>query len=168
MFDGNLIGVADFIQHLYGKLGEYCGSEAELREKWSKPDSRATFLQKLAEAGFEMDKLKRLQALVSAEKCDLLDVLEYVAYALEMHERTERAANARKIITTTYTLPQQNFLSFVLTQYVDYGIDALNSDKLSSLLETKYGSVQDGVRQLGSIPAIRNAFIDFQRHLYRV
>ena len=168
MFDGNLIGVADFIQHLYGKLGEYCGSEAELREKWSKPDSRAEFLQKLAEAGFEMDKLKRLQALVSAEKCDMLDVLEYVAYALEMHERAERAANARQIIAATYTLPQQNFLTFVLTQYVDYGIDALNSDKLGSLLETKYGSVQDGVRQLGSIPTIRNAFVDFQRHLYGV
>ena len=168
MFDGNLIGVDEFIKILYGKLGEYCGSEADLRTKWSAPDTRAAFLQKLADAGFEMDKLKRLQVLLSAEKCDLLDVLEYVAYALEMRERSERANNARQIITQTYTLPQQNFLSFVLAQYVDHGIDALSSDKLASLLETKYGTVQDGVRQLGSIPVIRNAFIDFQQHLYNV
>lgn len=96
-----------------------------------------------------------------------LDVLEYVAYALEMHERTERAENALRIITATYTPPQQNFLTFVLTQYVDHGIDALDFDKLVSLLGTKYGSVQDGVRQLGSIPVIRSTSIDFQRHLYR-
>lgn len=168
MFDGNLIGVAEFIQILYGKLGEYCGSEDELREKWKNPESRAKFLQTLAEAGFEMDKLKRLQALVSAEKCDLLDVLEYVAYALEMHERAERAERAQQVIAATYTPPQQNFLSFVLKQYIDYGIDALSAEKLGSLLETKYGSVQDGVSQLGPIPDIRNTFIDFQRHLYQM
>ncbi len=44
----------------------------------------------------------------------------------------------------------------------------LIADKLGSLLETKYGSVQDGVSQLGPIPDIRNTFIDFQRHLYQV
>ena len=167
MFDGKLIGVAEFIQILYGKLGEYCGSEAELREKWSKPDSRDAFLLSLADAGFEMDKLKRLQALISADKCDLLDVLEYVAYALEMHERAERADKARQVISVTYTPAQQEFLSFVLKQYVDHGIDALTPSKLGGLLETKYGSVQDGVNQLGSIPAIRNVFADFQQHLYR-
>jgi type I restriction enzyme R subunit len=166
MFDGQLIGVEDFIQHLYGKLGECCGSEAELREKWSHPDSRAAFLQKLADAGFEMDKLKRLQALVSAEKCDLLDVLEYVAYAVEMLERTRRADNARQIIAEKYTVPQRNFLSFVLKQYVEHGIDALSAERLGSLLETKYGSVPDGVNQLGEIPTIRNIFVGFQQHLY--
>ncbi|MBO4491474.1 MAG: DEAD/DEAH box helicase family protein [Lentisphaeria bacterium] len=166
MFDGKLIDVAEFIQILYGKLGEYCGSEAELRAKWSDPDSRADFLQRLAEAGFEMEKLKRLQALISAEKCDLLDVLEYVAYAFEMQERSERADKARQIISQNYSETQQLFLSFVLKQYVEHGIDALSPNRLGSLLETKYGSIQDGVSQLGAIPVIRSVFSGFQQHLY--
>ena len=92
--------------------------------------------------------------------------MEYVAYPLERRERAERAARAQQVISATCTPPQQDFLSFVLKQYVDYGIGALSADKLGSLLETKYDSVQDGVSQLGSIPTIRSVFVDFQQHLY--
>ena len=63
---------------------------------------------------------------------------------------------------------EQDFLSFVLKQYVDHGIDALSADKLGTLPETKYGSVQDGINQLGPAPVVRSTFKEFQRHLYRV
>ncbi len=39
-------------------------------------------------------------------------------------------------------------------------------DKLPDLLDLKYGSPTDAVRELGSVAEIRNTFRGFQRHLY--
>lgn len=39
-------------------------------------------------------------------------------------------------------------------------------DKLPDLLELKYGSPSDAVRELGSVAAIRDTFRGFQRQLY--
>jgi len=62
---------------------------------------------------------------------------------------------------------QQEFIDFVLSRYVQAGVDELDTDKLPALLELKYRVVADGVELLGcSISAIRSSFIDFQGYLY--
>ena len=65
-----------------------------------------------------------------------------------------------------YDAEQQAFLKFVLSQYVAVGEAELGMDKLPDLLDLKYGSPTDAVRELGSVVQIRNTFRGFQAHLY--
>ena len=58
------------------------------------------------------------------------------------------------------------FLNFVLSQYVQQGVDELDDTKISDLLVLKYNALADAKRELGSILTIRNTFISFQTHLY--
>ena len=48
----------------------------------------------------------------------------------------------------------------------DQGVSELDQGKLPSLLELKYSSSADAANQLGGIPKIRDAFVNFQRQLY--
>ena len=60
----------------------------------------------------------------------------------------------------------QAFLDFVLTQYVQQGVNELDQEKLGSLLVLKYHTIDDATSALGSAGIIRDAFVGFQRHLY--
>ncbi len=55
---------------------------------------------------------------------------------------------------------------FVLTQYVNVGVDELQVEKLPTLLELKFGALEDASRELGDVSKIRKLFIGFQRHLF--
>ena len=57
-------------------------------------------------------------------------------------------------------------LDFVLTQYVKEGVSELQPEKLSSLLELKYGGIHDAVRELGDASEIGKLFAGFQKYLY--
>ena len=54
----------------------------------------------------------------------------------------------------------------MFAQYVKEGVGELDEDKLPHLIQLKYRAVSDAAADLGGIPAIRSAFIGFQRHLY--
>ena len=58
------------------------------------------------------------------------------------------------------------FLDFVLSQYTAVGESELDDGKLPTLLELKYGTPMDAVRELGSVAEIRSTFLGFQRGLY--
>jgi type I restriction enzyme R subunit len=79
---GTPMSAQQFMEHLFGKLPEFFKDEAELRALWSVPDTRKLLLHGLAEKGFGHDQLVEMQKIINAEKSDLFDVLEYVAYAL--------------------------------------------------------------------------------------
>ena len=46
------------------------------------------------------------------------------------------------------------------------GVSELDTEKLPALLELKYHSLQDATAELGSVGAIREVFVGFQRGLY--
>ena len=56
---------------------------------------------------------------------------------------------------------QQEFLEFVLEQYIQEGVGELDRSKLPKLLELKYHAVRDAVTQLGSVATISEVFIGF-------
>jgi type I restriction enzyme R subunit len=64
------------------------------------------------------------------------------------------------------TPQQQEFIEFVLNQYIAVGVDELDQEKLPILLQNKYMSLEDAKAVLGDIAHIRQMFIDFQKHLY--
>jgi type I restriction enzyme R subunit len=166
--DGKPISAQQFLEMLFGKLPGFFKSEAELRELWSVPGTRAKLLQGLAEKGFGREQMAEMQRIIDAEKSDLFDVLAHVAYALPTLTRQERAAKAKVEITTRFNSKQQNFLDFVLSHYVTVGVEELDQGKLTPLLRLKYhDSIADAVADLGEPEEIGKVFAGFQKYLYR-
>jgi len=163
--DGRPISAEEFLRSLFGALPELFKSEDELRTIWSKPDTRKKLLEELSEKGFAKQQLTEFQKILNAENSDLYDVLAYIAFHSDILERTDRADRA-KIHLDNYDTKQQEFLNFVLSQYVKQGVDELDDTKIGDLLVLKYHAIADAKKELGDIATIRNTFIGFQTYLY--
>lgn len=164
--DGRPISAEEFLQNLYGKLPDFFKNEAELRQIWSDPDTRKRLLDQLAEAGYGRNELLTLLKLIDAENSDLFDVLDYISFAAKPITRATRVANAQGDIFSSLDNRQKEFLEFVLSKYIETGVEELDQDKLPSLLELKYHTISDGAEMLGGVDKIRATFIDFQKYLY--
>ena len=165
--DGKPISAEEFLNNLFGTLPDFFKSEDELRAIWSNPATRKVFLERLAEAGFGKDELNTLQRLIDADKSDLFDVLEYVSFAVKPITREARVAEARASIFYGLDSKQQEFLEFVLSKYIETGVEELDQEKLPGLLELQYLSISDAAEALGGVERIRNTFVAFQKHLYK-
>lgn len=142
-------------------------SEDELRTLWSNPLTRRTLLEKLDAAGFGKDELTTLQKLIDAEKSDLFDVLEYVFNSdIKPITREARVAAAQATIFALLDNKQREFIEFVLSKYIETGVEELDQDKLPILLTNKYQSLEDAKEILGEVANIKCLFIEFQQHLY--
>jgi type I restriction enzyme R subunit len=164
--DGTPMSAAQFIEHLYGELPELFKDEDELRAIWGRPSTRKALLDGLAEKGFGDEQLAEARIMIGAEDSDVFDVLAYIAFNLSPISREERVANSKARIMTGREFKQQEFLEFVLGQYVREGVGELAQEKLPILLEVKYNVISDAAASLGSIPEIRDVFVEFQQQLY--
>ena len=164
--DGTPMSGQQFMEELFGKLPEFFKDEDELRHFWSEPSTRQKLLEGLAEKGFGNAQLLEMQKIIEAENSDLFDVLAHVAYALPTLTREERAAKAKVIISTHFNSKQRVFLDFVLSHYVSIGVEELESSKLKSLIQLRYGSMVDAKVDLGEPIDISDVFNGFQRFLY--
>ncbi|MFP4167148.1 MAG: EcoAI/FtnUII family type I restriction enzme subunit R [Opitutales bacterium] len=164
--DGKPMSATEFIERLFGDLPELFRDENELRKLWSQPETRRKLLDGLAERGYGEEQLHEMAILINAEKSDIYDVLAYVAYAHAPITREERVNDHKTVIFAQYDPKQQDFLDFILSQYVDQGVSELDQDKLPDLLELKYDTVNDAIARLGSVQNIRDVFVGFQKYLY--
>jgi type I restriction enzyme R subunit len=73
---------------------------------------------------------------------------------------------SRKRIYEELEPEQREFVDFVLSQYVDLGVDELQQERLPQLLAIKYHSQMEGIEALGGTDKARATFIGFQRELY--
>ncbi len=163
--EGKPISGEEFLQSLFGTLPELFSDEAQLRKLWRDPATRKKLLEELAEKGFPKSQLLEFQSMLRAQESDLYDVLAYIAFESAIEKRVVRAERA-KIHLSDYDPKQQAFLDFVLQQYVQQGTDELDDSNIGDLLVLKYHAIADAKKELGEIPLIRRAFIDFQGHLY--
>lgn len=166
--DGKPISAEEFIQRLFNTLmlPKIFGDENTLRKEWANPITRNELLKKLEDEGCAKADLLKLQEMINAENCDLFDVLEYISYSRKLITRAERVNNAQSNIYTFLNENQRDFISFVLRNYIQDGVDELDITKLSSTLTSKYGSVYEAQNILGSVNDIQKIFVDFQKHLY--
>ena len=165
--DGTPMSAQQFMEMLFGKLPDFFKDEDELRALWSVPDTRAKLMEGLAEGGFGHEQMTEMQAIIDAEKSDLFDVLAYVAYALPPLTREERATKAKVSISSHFNIKQQVFLEFVLSHYVNVGVEELDAGKLTPLLHLKYhNSIHDAVADLGAPKQTQEIFVGFQKFLY--
>jgi type I restriction enzyme R subunit len=167
--DGKLLSAAQFLQSLYDtlRLPAFLKSEDHLRKLWSDPTTRAALLDRLSDAGFSRDDLTAIQVLIDAQNSDLFDVLQYVAYAKPTLTRKERVSSSRSRIYKDLEPNQREFIDFVLSQYVDLGVDELQRERLPQLLAIKYQSQMEGIEALGGTERALATFMGFQRELYR-
>lgn len=165
--DGKPISAEEFLNNLLGELPKLFTNEEELRKLWGNPLTRKTLLENLDSAGFPKEDLLTLQELVDMEKSDLYDVLEYVFNTNYIAmTRDARAKAAEATIFALLNNKQKEFISFVLSKYVETGVGELDQDKLPILLTNKYHSLEDAKEILGDVANISNLFIEFQQHLY--
>lgn len=164
--DGKPMSAAEFVQRLYGDVPELFKNEDELRELWSRPDTRKKLLDGLEEKGYGEEQLREIGKMIEAENSDLYDVLAYIAYSKQPVSRAERVEAHKELIFSHYDYRQKEFLEFVLNHYVERGVGELDTDKLPVLIELKYYSVGDAVAELGNVSNIRQVFVEFQEYLY--
>lgn len=166
--DGRPISAEEFLRSLFGELPKLFENEHELRRIWSNPITRRALLERLEEAGFPKSDLLTLQKLVDMENSDLYDVLEYVFngdYIALTREARARAAEAT--IFALLNDQQKEFITFVLSKYIETGVEELDQEKLPILLTNKYQSLEDAKEILGDVSNISKLFIEFQQHLYQ-
>ena len=165
--DGRPITAEEFLSNLYGSLPLFFKSEEELRTIWSNPLTRKTLLTRLSDAGYGREELTTLQKLIDAEKSDLFDVLEYVSFAIRPITREVRVAASQSAIFALLDKKQKEFLEFVLSKYIESGVEELDQEKLPILLQNKYQSLGDAIDILGDVKKISSLFVDFQKFLYQ-
>ncbi|HTO34679.1 MAG TPA: type I restriction-modification enzyme R subunit C-terminal domain-containing protein, partial [Flavobacterium sp.] len=166
--DGKPISAEEFLNNLFGELPKLFKDEEELRKLWSNPMTRKVLMENLDVAGFPKDDLLTVQKLVDMEKSDLYDVLEYVFngdYIAITREARAKAAEAT--IFALLNDKQKEFITFVLSKYVETGVDELDQEKLPILLTNKYQSLEDAKEILGDVANISRLFVEFQQHLYK-
>ncbi|KAF3984270.1 MAG: DEAD/DEAH box helicase family protein [Methylococcales symbiont of Hymedesmia sp. n. MRB-2018] len=165
--DGKPQTAEQFLNDLLGELPNLFKDENQLRTLWSKPQTRKILLEKLDEAGFGKAELDALKKLIDAEKSDLYDVLEYVFNSdIKPITREERVTRAKVTILAFLNEKQKEFIEFVLSKYIESGVEELDQEKLPILLTNKYQSLEDAKEILGEVAEISSLFIEFQQHLY--
>lgn len=168
MFDGKLITIKEFVDILVDNktLPKFFSDEEDLRNKWKNPETRNELLLQMERDGFPLEKLNKVQEFLSMEKCDLLDVLEYLAYNATPVERKQRVDLVRTDIVANLNSKQTEFVDFVLQQYIQQGYNQLALENLPELIKLKYGTIKDAKAELGSVGEISKVFVDFQKELY--
>jgi len=145
----------DFVEHLFGQLPGLFNNEEELRVIWSRPDTRQKLFDQLEEKGFGAVQFEEMKSIVDAEESDVYDILAYVAFASQPITRYERVITHKGAIFSNYDYRQQEFIDFVLSQYIKEGVGELAIEKLTDLIDLKYHSTNDAVAELGEPALIR-------------
>lgn len=166
MFDGELISLNEFVKILFGRLPKFFKDDDDLHAQWQNPDTRAALLDQLEREGFPLEKIRMVQNFLSMDKCDLLDVLEYLAYNTTPIERQQRVALVKADIVADLNAKQTAFVDFVLQQYIQQGYSELSMENLPELIKLKYGTISDAKSELGSLGEINKVFVGFQKELY--
>jgi type I restriction enzyme, R subunit len=165
-FEGKPISLKELIEKLYGVLPKFFKSEKQLREIWRVPSTRKKLLDNLSSAGFSISDLKIAQKLINAEHSDLFDVLNYIKFAIKPISRNERVAKSENKILKNFKNEQKEFINFVLSKYIESGVEELEQENLSELIKLKYGTNRDAINIFGNVKMIKDTFFNFQKHLY--
>lgn len=165
--DGKPISAQDFIKRMFGELPELFKDEDDLRAQWSDPDTRKALMERLAERSYGEAVLGVVRETLMADDSDLFDVLAHIAYSNSMRTREFRAEAGRRRVGDIFDPKIAAFLDYVLDSYVEHGEANLDRSKLNDFVKLKYGTAKECAAELGGMPAVIEAFVGFQRHLYR-
>ena len=165
--EGKPITAKEFIERMFGDLPRFFKNEDHLREIWSDPSTREKLLNDLSEVGYDSEKLSSIEKLIDAKDSDVYDVLAFIAYATETRSRSERVKKAKPAINQAFTNDkQQEFIDFILSKYLEDGVQELAVNKIHSMIKLKYKTISDASVAFGPPTLIRETFVGFQKFLY--
>ena len=166
-FGDEFISLNEYVDKLFGRIPDFFSGAEDLREKWSNPETREQLLRTLDEAGFAEEKLNLLKSMLKMQKCDLLDVLEYIAYDSTPIERIKRVELVKKQYVDSLNKEQRDFDNLILQYYVNNGFRELGTDKLKTFITIRFNSTSDAKEKLQmSVDEIRTHYFELQRRLY--
>lgn len=148
-----------------GKLPGFYTSIDDLRQLWADPKTREQLMEKLGQAGYDMEVLNQIRHIIDADNSDLLDVLEYISYAIPPIERKQRAERARDY-RTELSPDQQAFVDYLILAYINNGVKELSNKNLPGLIAQKFDDLQTGLNRLGGVSMARKIYSTFQQRLY--
>ena len=167
-FGDELISIEELIQKLFGRLPSFFNGPEDLRKQWEHPDTRQALLDHLEREGFHEEKLQTIQRVMGREDCDLLDVLEYIAYETEPMQRAKRVEFVKQDYYKRQNAAQRIFTDFLISQYLRNSYREFTSSNLGKFINMKYGTIADAKANLDmDIAQIRNHYFEFQRELYK-
>ena len=166
-YGDEFITLDEYVEKLFGRIPEFFSDADDLREKWSNPETREQLLRTLDEAGFAEEKLLLLKDMLKMQKCDLLDVLEYIAYESTPIERAKRVELVKKQYVDALNKEQREFDNLILQYYINNGFKELGADNLKTYINIKFNSTSDAKERLNmSVADIRAHYFELQRRLY--
>ena len=166
-FGDEFISLDEYVRKLFGRIPDFFSGADDLRKKWANPETREQLLSTLDEAGFAEDKLNLLKNMLKMQKCDLLDVLEYIAYDSTPIERSKRVELVKKQYVDSLNKEQREFDNLILQYYISNGFKELGSDKLKTFITIRFNSMSDAKERLQMSAAdIRAHYFELQRRLY--
>lgn len=166
-YDDRLVTLKDFVQILFGKMPTFFSGAEDLRKQWEHPETRENLLGVLEQSGFGETKLEMVKKMLKMEKCDLLDVLENIAYESTPIERAERVKIVQQQWLKQFSVAQQEFDNLILQYYAANGFKELGMDKLKTFVMIKYKSVADAKTSLGwNAKEMREHYIELQQMIY--
>ena len=166
-FGDEFISLDEYVKRLFGRVPDFFSDADDLRDKWANPETREELLRTMDEAGFAEDKLNLLRNMLKLQKCDLLDVLEYIAYDSTPIERAKRVELVKKQYVDKLNKEQREFDNLILQYYISNGFKELGSDNLKTFITIKFNSMSDAKQKLQmSVADIREHYFELQRRLY--
>jgi type I restriction enzyme R subunit len=166
--DGTPISDQQFMELLFGKLPEFFKDEAELRALWSAPDTRKKLLKGLEEKGLATNNWSRCKKSSTLRRAIFSTCLSTSLTLCRPVLAKNVADRAKVAISAHFNSKQQAFLDFVLSHYVQVGVEELDQEKLTPLLRLKYhNSITDALADLGQADEIGLVFAGFQKYLYQ-
>lgn len=168
-FGDELITLEEFVRRLFGRMPKFFNGQADLIQKWQHPETRSALLMLLEQEGFAEEKLEMLKKVLKMEKCDLLDVLQFIAYNTAPMEREKRVQLVKEQYLGQFSNQQQQFDNLILEYYVRNGFKELDMENLKTFITIKYNSIADAKDTLGwQVQEIRSHYLDLQSQLYGV
>ena len=166
-YGDKFVSLKEYLDILFGRIPTFFSGADDLRERWANPETREKLLQTLDEAGIAEEKLQLLKNMLKMEKCDLLDVLEYIAYNSTPMERAKRVELVKKQYVDALNKEQREFDTLILQYYINNGFKELGSDNLKTFITIKYNSMSDAKERLNmSVSEMRKHYFELQRRLY--
>ena len=166
-FGDEFITLDEYVKKLFGRIPDFFSDADDLREKWANPETREQLLRTLDEAGFAEEKLLLLKNMLKMQRCDLLDVLEYIAYDSTPIERAKRVELVKKQYVDMLNKEQRDFDNLILQYYACNGFKELGTDNLKTFISIKFNSMSDAKERLQmSVAGMRAHYFELQRRLY--
>ena len=167
--NGIPLSTLSFIEKLVGFAPDFYESEEQLRELWSKPETRESLLAKLEDKGIGEEQLESLKLIFEAANSDIFDILMHISYTNEIITRKQRAnkLKEKQFFEVYENLKARDFLEFVLERYEKDGIKELKREKLANLIElNNLGTTKEAANVFGGLSKLIDSFYSLQKHLY--